>query len=186
MTLFHRPFDRVESPLASLPIFSDVRPMSHISGLVDWRLNGKLSHMMEKDRIEGHAGESLMIPTQGRLNSETLVLYGLGKRNDWDPIQAESTFIPWVEKLTRLGQERWLLSFSDLTDDLLAWRNGVRAFINAIVYRKHRLRDDGSGHGYPGCRHLMLAEDAKRVLEAKKRHMDFGENVILDFDLKGE
>ncbi len=174
VTLLHKPFDRIEAPLASLPFFSDVRPLRDTPALVDWRFNGDLSHLIEVDRLEGVQGETLMVPTQGRIMAEQLVLFGLGKREAWDPNHAEHIILNWIDKLEGLKKTKWLLSFSGLTDDFRVWRHTVRSFVNALAFRSR-----------PMCRHLYLAESDKWVLEAKKRHMDFGEQVSLHFDLSG-
>lgn len=183
VTLSHKPFDRIEVPLASLPMFSDTRPLRRSMGLVDWRLNNRLSHLIEQSRLHGELGECLFLPTQGRLRAETLIVYGLGKSERWDPNAAETIFLPWIEKLEALKQKQWLLSLSGLTADFLAWRQGVRAFVNMLVHRAHSLSHEAL-RTQAVCRHLFLAERDDWVLETKKRRMDFGESVTLQYDLK--
>ncbi len=172
VTLLHKAFDCIPSPLATLPFFADTRPLREAMGVVDWRLNGRLSQFIEEERVEGEMGEALFVPTNGRIRADTLILYGLGERAKWDPKKAESNFIPWIEKLVHLNKERWLVSLSGLTDDFLSWRHAVRSFVHVAVASEK-----------PACRHLFMSERDDWVLEAKKRHMDFGSEVKLNFDL---
>ena len=141
---------------------------------IDWRLNGHLSQLIETERLEGGLGECVMMPTQGRLQADMLILYGLGRRQDWNPKTAESVFRRWITKLNALQCDKWLLSFSGLSNDFLVWRHAVRAFVNLLVHSEPAV-----------CRHLLLAESDEWVLEAKKRRMDFGSEVTLHYDLSG-
>ena len=164
-------FDRLDVPLASLPFFSDQRPLGKTLALVDWRLNGRLSQLIDSGRVHGSFGETVFVPTQGRLESPTLILYGLGESRRWDINRAESAFFPWIEKLASLKQDPWLLSFAALSDDFLSWRHCVRVFIHSLVHRSK-----------PVCSHLYLVESPECIQETRKRRMDFGETVQVEYN----
>jgi hypothetical protein len=170
--LTHKPFDRIESPIASVPVFSDRFPLKQAAGLIDWRLNGRVSRLVDKQRLVGSMGDCLIMPTDGRLKAETVMFFGLGPSHLWQSSRAESHFLPWIEKLEGLKQESWLVSMAGLTDDFLQWRQYLRIFVHAVAHRSQA-----------ACRQLFLSEPAPWVLEAKKRHMDFGEGLNLSFDL---
>lgn len=172
LILSHRSLDRIESSCVSLPFFSDERPLRHQAALLDWRLNGRISHLIEQGRLSGQLGESILMPVKGRLKADTLFLFGLGERSQWNPHRAETLFEPWVKKLQKMGSEQWLLSFSELTEDFLTWRQCLRSFVNLLASDPDRYR-----------RRLLLSENPKWVLEAKRRNMDFGLDVELGFDL---
>ncbi len=172
LVLTHKPFDRIESPGASLPLFTDQRPLRHQAALVDWRLNGKVSQLIEEERLQGKLGESLLMPTKGRLQASALFLYGLGSFGDWDPNAAENIFTQWTSKLSKLNLEQWLLSLTPLATDFLSWRHCLRSFVS------HLAQASPSGR----CT-LVFSEHSPWVMEAKKRNMDFGADVQLTFDL---
>ncbi len=172
VTLCDKSFDRIVSPVATLPFFSDRRPLRETMGLADWRMNGRLSRLIEENKVNGAFGETVFIPTQGRLSAETLILYGLGDSRRWDPNRAESAFMPWIERLESLNHPVWLASFSALSHDFLMWRQCVRIFVNSLAYRSK-----------PMCQELYLVETLDCIQETKKRRMDFGEIVELDYDL---
>ncbi|HXU80925.1 MAG TPA: M17 family peptidase N-terminal domain-containing protein [Polyangia bacterium] len=75
-----------QAPAADLclaPVFSDVRPLRGVAGLVDWRLNGHLSDRLREERFTGERGERLLLPTR-RLPWKAVLALGLGSTRDFD------------------------------------------------------------------------------------------------------
>jgi hypothetical protein len=66
-----------------VPVWSDVRPLRGAAGLVDWRLNGRLSQCLREERFAGDLGERLLLPT-GRLPWRGILALGLGAARDFD------------------------------------------------------------------------------------------------------
>lgn len=174
IVLSHKPFDRIESPIASVPFFLDQRPLRSSTGLIDWRLNGRVSRLLEQGHLSGREGDSLLVPTEGRMMADNLLLFGMGASEDWEATPPESRFEPWIKKLAKLQHRTWLLSFSGLVDNFMSWRHCLRTFVHAM-----------SNQADQPCRRLLLTEADPWVLEARKRNMDFGEQASLSFDLAG-
>lgn len=63
----------------ALGIFSDEKPPRGICGLIDWRINGLISREIKAGRITGQFREKVVIPFPGRIGSEILLLFGLGR-----------------------------------------------------------------------------------------------------------
>ncbi|MDO8644361.1 MAG: M17 family peptidase N-terminal domain-containing protein, partial [bacterium] len=82
LTLTHKPIDETGTKLAVLTFFEDVRPLRGQAGLLDWRLNGQLSNLLKKGKIEGKFLEALMMPSAGRFGSQEILLVGLGSRSE--------------------------------------------------------------------------------------------------------
>jgi len=59
-------------------IWSDVRPLRGAAGLLDWRLCGKLSALVQAGRLTGADDEQLLLPTGGRLPWRMAMVLGLG------------------------------------------------------------------------------------------------------------
>lgn len=170
--LTHRPFDRIECPIATVPFFSDRLPLKAAAGLVDWRLNGRVSALVEQHKLVGASGECLIMPTEGRLKADALMFYGLGPSAIWQSSRAEAHFLPWIEKLQGLKQDTWLLSLNSLSNDFLVWRQYLRIFVHAVAHRSRS-----------SCRRIFISAPDDWVLEVKKRQMDLGEGIDLSFDL---
>src|SRR3989344_6185744 len=54
------------------------QPFSGPIGKIDWCLSGRLSKFLCEKKIMGEAGEVMMIPGQGRVKAEVLLLFGVG------------------------------------------------------------------------------------------------------------
>jgi leucyl aminopeptidase len=60
-----------------VPIWEDVRPLRGAAGLLDWRLNGRLSQLLREGRLEGVAGEKMLFFTT-RVPWRRVLTIGLG------------------------------------------------------------------------------------------------------------
>jgi Cytosol aminopeptidase family, N-terminal domain len=66
--------------LLAVFIWQDVRPLRGGAGLLDWRLCGKLSELIQSGRLTGREGEQLLLPAGGRLPWRFILVMGLGSR----------------------------------------------------------------------------------------------------------
>jgi hypothetical protein len=66
--------------LLAVYLWEDVRPLRGAAGLLDWRLCGKLSGLIQSGRLTGVAGEQLLLPSAGRLPWRLAMVMGLGPR----------------------------------------------------------------------------------------------------------
>lgn len=57
---------------------SDVRPLGGALGMIDWRLCGRVSRLLERGTFVGAADERVLMPTHGRIPAPRLFLYGCG------------------------------------------------------------------------------------------------------------
>jgi hypothetical protein len=63
--------------------FLDERPLKGSSGLVDWRLNGRLSRLIIEKRLTGEWKETILIPSEGRVIPRMILLLGLGRVKEY-------------------------------------------------------------------------------------------------------
>ena len=59
-------------------VTEDERPLGGAAGFVDWRLCGQLSRLLVDGFFRGTRGESLLLPSSGRIGAPRLVVLGLG------------------------------------------------------------------------------------------------------------
>jgi hypothetical protein len=73
-------------PARDLLVFvrPDERPLQGLGGLLDWRLCGGLTRILERELFEGRAGESLLTTTRRKLPAERIFLYGTGREDPRD------------------------------------------------------------------------------------------------------
>ncbi len=78
------PADRVSADLLVVPVFAD-RELGPGTDVVDAALGGTLDDFMSETGFEGKAGETLAVPTGGRLGAKAVVLVGMGPRDGVTP-----------------------------------------------------------------------------------------------------
>jgi hypothetical protein len=64
--------------------FEDEQPLRGATGYCDWRLNGRLSRMLEKESFLGKPRDVVLTDTGGRIGSPRVLLFGQGKRYSLD------------------------------------------------------------------------------------------------------
>jgi len=82
LNLSTHPPDRQKHKCLVLGFFSDEKPPRGICGLLDWRLNGMISREIRQGHLTGEFNEKVAIPYPERLDSELLLLFGLGNLSD--------------------------------------------------------------------------------------------------------
>ncbi len=171
LVLSKLPLDEVPGRVAVATFFEDARPLKGSTGLVDWRLNGRLSDLILQGRIAGHFSESVIMPAQGRLAASDILLFGLGAQADISEKRFEDGFGIVIDKLALLKAREVVVSFGDFAKDFMGWRAILRSFMGAMS-SKLGDRDDFQ---------VVCAEDGKWISEARKRNMDFGPQVSLTY-----
>lgn len=76
--------DRMEVDVLVLGPFEAERPLRGATGYCDWRLNGRLSRMLEKESFQGKPRDVVLTDTGGRIGSPRVLLFGQGKRYSLD------------------------------------------------------------------------------------------------------
>jgi hypothetical protein len=74
---------------------SDERPPHGLAGMVDWRLAGRLSRLIESGFATGKTGEVLLVPGKPKLPFDKIVLFGIGPVAEFD----EAVFRDVIEKM---------------------------------------------------------------------------------------
>lgn len=168
LVLSSLPIDEVPGQVALATFFEDVRPLKGSTSLIDWRLNGRLSDLILKGRISGHYKESLIMPSQGRLATKDIFLFGLGPSDGVSEKKLEDGFSVLIDKLALLKSPDVIVSFGDLSKDFMGWRAMLRSFMNSLAAKHDNFQ-------------VVCAEDPRWISEAKKRNMDFGAQVSLSY-----
>ena len=162
------PIDEVPGQVAIAPVFEDVRPLKGSTSLVDWRLNGRLSDLILKGRLNGEFTEFLIMPAQGRIAAREILVFGLGEKEMATEERLEAAFATLINKLNLLKSGELVVSFGDFARDFMGWRAILRNFVSTLVRRQVSVE-------------VICAEDSKWINEAKKRNMDFGPEVTLSY-----
>ena len=90
----------------------DVRPLAGVLGMLDWRLCGRLSRLLESGTITGDVDEKILFPTSGRLSVPRLFIYG------WGPVaeakgNSAGRLAGMVQMLDKVKAERVAFAFPE-------------------------------------------------------------------------
>ena len=160
--------DEIDSQVALILSYSDVRPLKGQAGLVDWRLNGFLSQLISGERFGGRLGEALLMPSQGRLGPKELMVLGMGNHGEIREADYPRLVTLILEKLLLKKNHSITLSLSDLAQGMFEWRNAVRLFMSMLSGREEDYQ-------------INLLEPRDYVEDARRRHMDFAYDVQVQF-----
>jgi hypothetical protein len=103
--------DLQECGLLVTGFFQDERPLKGTTGLIDWRMNGTISHLVKEGRINGEWQEATLIPSEGRLIPPLILFLGLGKVRDYSTLRLRDLFPRLFDTLRNLKSYKVCLSF---------------------------------------------------------------------------
>ncbi|HEX2674873.1 MAG TPA: M17 family peptidase N-terminal domain-containing protein, partial [Polyangiaceae bacterium] len=82
-----RKLDLLGTEIIVSTIASDERPPHGVTGLLDFRLAGRISRLIQAGFATGKVGEVLLIPGKPKLPFDKILLFGIGKRSEFnDPV----------------------------------------------------------------------------------------------------
>ncbi len=92
-----RKLDLLGTEVLVSTLASDERPPHGVTGLLDFRLAGRISRLIESGFATGRVGEVLLVPGKPKLPFDKLLLFGIGKQSEFnDPV-----FRAVLEKILR-------------------------------------------------------------------------------------
>ena len=82
-----RKLDLLGTEVIVSTLASDERPPHGVTGLLDFRLAGRISRLIENGFATGRVGEVLLVPGKPKLPFDKLLLFGIGKQTEFnDPV----------------------------------------------------------------------------------------------------
>lgn len=79
-----RRLDEVGTEIIACGFFADERPPRGTLDLIDWRLAGYLSRLVQRGLLTGKRGEVAMIALRPKLPFDKAIVLGLGERENFD------------------------------------------------------------------------------------------------------
>lgn len=81
-----RDLDLATAELLACCVWSDIRPVRGIAGLIDFRFAGKLSRLSRERFLGGKRSEVLVVPGRPKLPFEKILFFGLGPRAEFSDL----------------------------------------------------------------------------------------------------
>lgn len=115
-----------------LPTFADDRPLRGAAGLADWRLCGRLSRLIKKNKVDSARGESLILPPGHRLPFRRLFWFGLGDSRGYgeDRYRADAAWI--ADVLAAAGVTDYAIQAPGRAVGLLGARRALELMLDAV------------------------------------------------------
>jgi hypothetical protein len=83
-------------------LFEDLGAPKSVTGMLDWRLHGFVSHNMVRQTIMGHFGETTLMPLPSSFQARKVVLLGLGSWRQYNDQTLKKALTHWTPTLMRL------------------------------------------------------------------------------------
>jgi hypothetical protein len=114
--------------LLILPFFSDERPLRGAAGLVDWRLCGRLSRLLQKGRLDGSFGETTLLPAM-RMPFRKVLLFGMGSSEEFDEETYRAAARAIREVVKRLGVAGYAIPLPGRTTGQISARQALDVWL---------------------------------------------------------
>jgi len=75
-----RKLDQLGSEVIIAGVTSDERPLHGVAGLLDYRLAGRISSLIERGFVTGEVAEVVLVPGKPKLPFDKVLLFGVGAR----------------------------------------------------------------------------------------------------------
>jgi hypothetical protein len=116
----------------AVPVWSDIRPLRGASGLLDWRLCGKLSQLIRDGRFTGAAGEKLLLATN-RVRWERVLALGVGDSSSFGDADLLQTMDSCLEALRRIGAHSLAIALPGRDIDLIRPDRAMRGLLDIVT-----------------------------------------------------
>ena len=90
--------------------FSDERPLKGINGLLDWRLDAKISQLIMSGRIQGAWGEKVMLGSIDELPGKEIIIIGLGPIGEFESSRMQDAGRIMADTALKLNRQTICLS----------------------------------------------------------------------------
>jgi leucyl aminopeptidase len=114
-----------------VPIWKDVRPLRGATGLLDWRLNGKLSNWLKSGRLDGSPGETMLFQTD-RLVWERVLTVGIGERAAFGESELRASLSTALEVLRSISARAAAMALPGRDTDRISPDQAVRALLSEL------------------------------------------------------
>src|SRR5438045_3947757 len=101
LSLTTQPIDKIPAETVVLMHYEDDLPFKGMPGLIDWRLNGRISRVVQGKRFDGKAKELLLIPAEGRFKANEVILLGMGSKDNFNDAHIPQVLDYLLEVVTK-------------------------------------------------------------------------------------
>jgi hypothetical protein len=128
--------DSLRCEALALPLFSDERPLRGALGLLDWRLCGFLSGLVERGKVSGERLETVLVPGRPKLGMDKLFMLGLGPSSGFDGASVRACLEHMLDTLARARVRSTALVLPGRNGNRpIAPASAMEAFVTCALHR---------------------------------------------------
>lgn len=144
-----RRLDDAGSEVVVCGVWKDVRPLTGLAGLLDWRLAGRLSRLAKQSFLVGEVGEILVAPARPRLPFDKVLVAGLGPRASFGDATFKTVLARVLDALEGLGVKKAVMELPGRGDNVLDPERAAGILLDVATESADRevlcLVEDGDG-----------------------------------------
>lgn len=160
--------DKIPAELIVLMHYENELPFKDLLGMLDWRINGRLSRFVNDQKFKGKAKELLLMPSEHRFKAHEIIILGLGNKQDFSQDHISQVLDYFLNTVDKKKANQVCFSLNQLLPSQFEWRNAVRLLLSKLVDYKH-------------IQEIILREPIELVRDAKKRQINFGHSVEVEY-----
>jgi hypothetical protein len=157
--------EELASDLMILPFFSNERPLKSITGLIDWRLNGKLSKLIMSNIANGSYNEKIMFAPHSKIKISNFLLFGLGIVEEFSLSFFEDSLSQIFSSIEKLNVNNFAIPIGKFMLKDVSLKETAGIFLMKLAQRKKE-HDKLASDCYIVIRH---EEELKDLAVALKR-----------------
>jgi len=136
--------DRIETEVVILPFFSDERPLKGAAGLIDWRMRGRISRLINEGKISGDKGESTLLLPEYRISAKKILMTGLGDSSRMNERELKEAGSKIIEQMVHINVKNFTIALPpkkltslESTDATGALIRGIAALLERKKIKDH-------------------------------------------------
>jgi hypothetical protein len=129
--------DLAASEVLALALIEGERPPQAVAGLVDWRLAGRLSRLIQSGFVKGQLGEVLLLPGRPKLPFDKIVLFGAGTAQGFNEAVFQSVMQKMLATLEGLRVRNAVVELPGRHLSKIAPERAARILLEATADRAH-------------------------------------------------
>jgi Cytosol aminopeptidase family, N-terminal domain len=127
-----RALDLAQAELLACCMWSDVRPVQGVAGLVDYRMAGRLSGLSRESFALGVLGEVVCMPGKPKLPFDKVLVFGLGPKAEFTESVYERAVRHISETLERLRVARAVVELPGRADESLPPERAATLLVSSV------------------------------------------------------
>jgi leucyl aminopeptidase len=128
-----RRLDETPSEVLISSIFEDSLPPQGTTGLINWRMAGRIDRLILSGFLTGERGEVLMLPGKPQLTAEKIILFGLGSYDRFEEEVFDETIHQILTTLVNLCTRSAILELPGRQLDALSAEQAADRFLTVAA-----------------------------------------------------